>query len=273
LPDEYVLGHSEGELARLDLQGALYRHITERVFLDAGLAEGMQVLDIGCGSGDVTRLAGQLVGQSGSVLGIDCDEGTIQAALARLESEGSVNVSFRVQEIGTRFAEESFDALVGRFVLMHQDDAGNSLARAAACVRPGGLVVMIESNMESLLHTQHSAPKSTLYDKIVRWKCRVVEACGADLSAGLRLRSTFLEAGLPEPELRMHAPVEGGVSSPIYAYMADSCRSMLPRAKQFGIDGMDEESVDSLEDRLRHEIVAEGGVIVGWPVVAAWCRT
>jgi len=77
LPEEYVLGHSGSELARLDLQGALYREITQRVMIDAGLTEGMSVLDIGCGSGDVTRLAGQLVGPSGSVLGVDHDEGTI----------------------------------------------------------------------------------------------------------------------------------------------------------------------------------------------------
>jgi hypothetical protein len=47
---------------------------------------------------------------------------------------------------------------------------------------------------------------------------------------------------------------------------------MLPQAVKFGIDGLDEASVDTLEDRLRDEVVAGGGVLVGWPVVSAWCR-
>jgi hypothetical protein len=36
---------------------------------------------------------------------------------------------------------------------------------------------------------------------------------------------------------------------------------------------LDEAAVTTHEHRLREEIVAGGGVIVGWPVVAAWCRT
>ena len=69
----YVLGHSARELDRLDLQGVLYRDITRRALLDGGLQSGMRVLDIGCGSGDVARIAAQIVGPCGSVLGVDRD--------------------------------------------------------------------------------------------------------------------------------------------------------------------------------------------------------
>ena len=62
--DDYVLGHSPEELERLDLQGALYRSITRTTMLQAGVSEGMKVLDIRCGSGDVSRLAASLVGPS-----------------------------------------------------------------------------------------------------------------------------------------------------------------------------------------------------------------
>ena len=270
--DDYVLGHSADELERLDLQGMLYSDITRRAFENAGMAEGMRVLDIGCGSGDVSRLAARLVGSTGSVIGIDHDEGTVRTATDRSAIEGIENVSFRVQEIGAQLSEQPFDALVGRFILMHQDDPGGVLAAAATAIRPGGIIVMVESNMESLLGAQHSSPWSQLYDEIVRWKCAVVKAAGADLGAGLRMLKTFAEAGLPEPSLQQHAPVEGGADSPIYGYMADSCRSMLPRASKFGIGGMDEASVSNLEHRLRSEVLDSGGVLVCWPVVAAWCR-
>ncbi len=67
----YLLGHTDRELRRLDLQGELYREITLRAFQDAGIEPGMRVLDIGCGSGDVSITVGGIVGPSGSVLGID----------------------------------------------------------------------------------------------------------------------------------------------------------------------------------------------------------
>src|SRR5262249_2540853 len=67
----YALGYSESEFHRLEFQGGLFRDFTEDVLLRAGLAPGMQVLDAGCGVGDVSLLAADLVGPSGTVLGID----------------------------------------------------------------------------------------------------------------------------------------------------------------------------------------------------------
>jgi hypothetical protein len=47
---------------------------------------------------------------------------------------------------------------------------------------------------------------------------------------------------------------------------------MLPQARALGIEGFDEASADTLADRLREEVVALRGVLLNWPVVAAWAR-
>jgi hypothetical protein len=132
--------------------------------------------------------------------------------------------------------------------------------------------MMLESHMAGLVDAQHSLPDSSIYDEIVRWKCRVVAAAGADLEAGLSLYQTFREANLPAPEMRMEAPVEGGPESLIYRYMAESVRSMLATASTLGIEGFDLERVDALESDLRDSVVAHDGVLVCWPAVSAWCR-
>jgi ubiquinone/menaquinone biosynthesis C-methylase UbiE len=269
----YVLGHSDSELERLDLQGVLYRDATRRAFVDAGVAPGMAVLDVGCGTGDVSLLAAELVGPGGSVIGVDREADAVEAARARAEARGAANVEFRVAEIGEGVEAASVDALVGRFVLMHQDDPARALGRAARAVRPGGSVAMVESNMTSLLDAPHSWPQSPLYDRIVRWKCSVVGGAGADLEAGLRLARTFVDAGLPEPATRLEALVVGGSETPFYRYMAESVRSMLPAARRLGVMGFNESDVDALAGELRAEVVASHGVLVCWPVVAAWCRT
>lgn len=54
------LGHSSAEIQRLKKQGLL-RPITERLLRSAGIDAGMRVLDLGCGAGDVSILAAQLV--------------------------------------------------------------------------------------------------------------------------------------------------------------------------------------------------------------------
>ncbi len=268
----YVLDRTDRELDRLDLQGIIYRDATRRALTDCGITPGMRVLDIGCGSGDVTRLAASLVGPSGSVLGVDMNAESVAAARARAAQSGVGNVTFETGEAASFAEPRSFDALVARFFLMHQPSPGETLAAAARAVRPGGVVMMLESHMAGLLDTQHSYPHSEMYDAIVRWKCRVVSAAGADLEAGLALYRTFRAAELPEPELRMEAPVEGGADSLIFRYMAESIRSMLPMAESHQIAGFDADEVARLEDSLRDDVVANEGVLVCWPVVSAYCR-
>ena len=268
----YVLGRSTRELDRLDLQGIIYRDTTRRALMSGGIAEGMRVLDVGCGSGDVTRLAGELVGPSGSVLGIDIDADTVRSARQRAAQLGVTNVAFDVGEAPSCAQPETFDALVARFLLMHQPSPADTLAEAARAVRPGGTIVVLESHMAGLLGAQHSYPHSDSYDEVVRWKCRVVAATGADIEAGLGLYRTFRSAKLPAPEMRMQAPLEGGPESLIYRYMAESVRSMLAMADVHEIGGFSRERVALLETRLRDQVVSRGGVLVCWPVVSAWCR-
>ena len=79
---EYVLGHTNAEQLRLIRQARVLAPFTNRLFRDAGIASGMRVLDIGCGMGDVTMLAAQLVGPSGRVVSIDRDQASIETAPA-----------------------------------------------------------------------------------------------------------------------------------------------------------------------------------------------
>ncbi|NNF12322.1 MAG: class I SAM-dependent methyltransferase [Gemmatimonadetes bacterium] len=273
----YLLGHDTRELRRLDLQGELYREVTLRALAEAGVKQGMRVLDMGCGSGDVSCLAAEVVGPEGEVLGIDRGEAAVEAATARATARGLTNASFRVAEIDRaagihRRAGGTFDALVGRFVLMHQSEAAATLSSAVHALKPGGIVVMIESWMD-LIRARHSEPHSPLYDEIVRFKCAVVEAAGADTRAGGRLRETFVAAGLPAPICRLDARLEGGPASAYYQYVEESVRSMLPEARRTGIAGFDSSGeVDGLAERLRLETTRAGGVLVVWPVVCAFSR-
>ena len=69
--ENYVLGNSTHEQDRLKLQARFLERWTEQFMLSAGIEPGMRVLDPGCGMGDVSLLAARLVGETGTVTGID----------------------------------------------------------------------------------------------------------------------------------------------------------------------------------------------------------
>jgi SAM-dependent methyltransferase len=83
---DYSLGHSDAELRRLMWQAEVLRPYTERLLRMAGIGPGMRVLDVGCGTGDMTMLAARLVGPSGSVTGIDRGQRPLATAARRAES-------------------------------------------------------------------------------------------------------------------------------------------------------------------------------------------
>src|SRR5215471_6549387 len=119
---DYALGRSYAEYDRLIEQAELFRPLTERMLLAAGIRPGMHVLDVGCGVGDVTFLLGSIVGTTGSVVGSDLDAEALKVAEKRRKDHRISNAVFRHSDARLVDPGQLFDAAVGQFVLMFMKD-------------------------------------------------------------------------------------------------------------------------------------------------------
>jgi len=265
----YVLGHSAEELNRLIDQARLFGELTEDVFVRAGIGAGMRVLDVGCGAGDVSFLLARMVGPSGAVVGVDRSEEAVARATARARAMGLAQVSFSQGEIEDVSLDQPVDAAVGRFVLMYSADPSNTLCRVAANVRAGGIVAFQEMNVEEA----KSFPRVDLFEQSMRLIVETLDREKAENLMGLRLYRTFVEAGLPPPQMIMGARLEGSSDSLGYQIVAQVVKSLLPVMEKFGIANEKDIQVETLTQRLRDEVVSQGAVIVLPPLVGAWTRT
>src|SRR5581483_4020832 len=195
----------QSEQRRLMAQSRFYGDLTERLFREAGLRSGMSVLDIGCGVGDVSLLASAIVGADGAVLGIDRAAASVEAARERARAAGLGNVTFEVGDLSELRPGRTFDALIGRLVLMYLPDPAATLAQLARFVRPGGIVAFQEMEMS----LSRSVPPLRLFETSVGWVRETFRRAGFETDMGSRLFATFLHAGLPRPEMRMEGRVEG----------------------------------------------------------------
>lgn len=266
----YLMGRSEAETRRLMAQQRLYGPFTRRLLEDAGIEEGMKVLDVGSGAGDVALLAAELVGPKGSVLGVDQDPEVLKTASARAESAGLTNVSFHAGDLHDGVPGEDFDAVVGRLVLLYVPDPARVLRRLVERLVPGGIVAFGEFNF--LPGSVVAQPPTPTSESLWAWMQAVVRGAGLDPATGYHLRNTFLDAGLPEPEMNVCSPVGGGPDFLGYDYGAETLRSMLPLILKLGIATEEEVDIDTLAERLRAEIVASGGVIKPPDLVGAWAH-
>jgi len=266
---EYALGSTQAETERLIRQAVRQNRATREVFAEAGIAAGMRVLDIGSGAGDVALVAAEIVGPTGVVVGVDRNPTSLATARERARAAGHANVTFVEGEIGQVVLADDFDALVGRLVLMYFGDPAATLRRLLRHVRPGGVVAFQET---AGLVSGVSSPPCALTAQLWSWMVQVQAHAGADTGMGFRLRRTFLDAGLPEPEMRLDARVSGGPDAPSYETQAATIRSLLPKIVEYGIATVEEVGVDTLAERLRREVVAGDATVIGLSTISAWAR-
>lgn len=107
--NRYVLGESESEHSRLRDQSVVLDPLTRLLLIDAGITEGMRVLDIGTGSGAVAALAADLVGSHGHVLAVDRDPTALDGARTLLGHREQIE--FAEADVAGLDLDEEFDAI------------------------------------------------------------------------------------------------------------------------------------------------------------------
>jgi SAM-dependent methyltransferase len=199
----YVIRGGEEGKARLSVVSVALAPSTVSLLAAAGAREGMRVLDVGCGGGDVTLAFARLVGARGAVIGIDVDGVKLELAREDAAHAGIGNVEYRIGDATDIDARDEYDLVYARFLLTHLSDPASTLARMVAATRPGGTVV-VEDLDHSAVYSYPTFPTLATYVALYN---EVARRRGGDPEIGPKLLRMFLAAGLLEVEVRTAQPV------------------------------------------------------------------
>ncbi|MBX9659690.1 MAG: methyltransferase domain-containing protein [Nitrospiraceae bacterium] len=115
--------------------------VNHRLVADARLHTGLNVLDLGSGTGYPALLGAQVVGPAGSVVGMDLAEQMLAAAERKAKRLGLNNISFRTGDVTSLpFEPNSFDAITSRFCLMFLPEIPKAASEIARVLKPGSWV-------------------------------------------------------------------------------------------------------------------------------------
>ncbi|HET7716938.1 MAG TPA: class I SAM-dependent methyltransferase [Bauldia sp.] len=263
----YILGHSPTEMARLERQGHLFADLTETVLRRAGVARGMEVLDVGCGVGDVSLIAARLVGDAGMVTGVDQSEHALGLATRRAAAAGHDRIRFETGDITRLDNATKFDAIVGRFVLLHVPDAAAVLRRLRALLRPNGVIAFLEMDIERA----EAVPEMPLLTQCISWIAQTYRKDGIEPNMGSKLYAAFRHADLT-PTMMGTCRIERPPAREIFEFAAETLRSLLPRTLALGVATAEAVEIDSLGERLSSSAVTGDHCIFLPRLVGAWCR-
>ena len=133
------------------------------------LTKRLKVLDIGCGTGAISKGIAEIVGSEGSVIGIDHTVGFINSGIETYKS--CKNLKLIHADLFSFEPEEKFDLIVSARVLQWLNNPTEALIKIKSMLKPGGMVSILDYN-HSFLKWHPNPPKrmQKFYDVFLRWR-------------------------------------------------------------------------------------------------------
>lgn len=188
---DYVLGNQKSEIERLDLQASFFEPFAREALQKAGIGEGMKCLDVGCGSGSVTRLMADMVGAKGHVTGMDVDAKYLQYCKS---INTSPHVNFVNRDISSATPSGAYDIAFSRFMFVHLKDPKSAVKAMKDQVRNGGRVIIqeLDHSEDSWLCHPHEQCVDLLREAFVT----LVKKTGGDPLSGRKLYKMLVDESL-----------------------------------------------------------------------------
>jgi ubiquinone/menaquinone biosynthesis C-methylase UbiE len=196
------------------------------------LRKGTTVLDVGCGSGSITRGMVDLVGPQGSVTGIDVSGQLI--SLAQTNFSSVKNLCFEVADINTYSPEKKFDVITSARVLQWVANPKEILLKMKALLNPGGCIAILDYNHEKI----EFAPEvphvvKNFYYTFLHWR----HDAGMDNAIADHLEGIFEDIGLRDVHVQDQSEVSSHGSDTFMDEISIWKKVAETRGKQLVSDG------------------------------------
>jgi len=133
------------------------------------LKEGMSVLDIGCGTGAISKDVATIVGKTGKVIGIDNTEKFILSG--RETYKETKNLELQHADLFEFHTNEKFDVIMAARVLQWLSNPKEALLKMKSLLKPNGTISILDYNHTNL-QWQPEPPESmkVFYKAFLKWR-------------------------------------------------------------------------------------------------------
>ena len=107
------------------------------IFSNYKITEGMKVLELGCGTGDMWKGHEDLMSKCSNIILSDFSEGMLENTKTNIGSKA--NVEYQIIDIqDIPFKDESFDVVIANMMLYHVPDIARSLSEVRRVLKTSG---------------------------------------------------------------------------------------------------------------------------------------
>jgi len=197
--------------------------------------EGRRILDLGCGAGRDAYVLSRLVGEQGSVVGVDMTREQLAVARSHLDfharafGHAKSNVTFLdgyIEDLGALGLEPaSFDVIVSNCVINLSPDKAAVLKGAWSLLKPGGELYFAD------VYADRRLPAQVKEDPVLMGECLGGALYWNDFLALAKA------SGFADPRLVTDRPIE--IGEPMIAQALGEARFFSATYRLFKLDGLE----------------------------------
>jgi ubiquinone/menaquinone biosynthesis C-methylase UbiE len=199
----YLLAVGKKGEERLGILNELFGPTSHELLLRVGLKKGMRVLDVGCGTGNMTEWIAEQVGTEGSLVAVDISADQLEIAKKNCAAKKLKNISFVESSVFDLKDLAKFDLIYTRFIIMHLAEPQKALSLLVDFLKPGGFLVSEEAaNAVTCCY-----PPSPVFQKHRQLLQALSEKKNLDFSFGEKIYSSFRELQLKNISVNFIQPI------------------------------------------------------------------
>lgn len=199
--NNYVIGVGKDDEERLSLLNELFGETSQNLLLKAGLKPSIRVLEIGCGTGNMTQWIAKQVSDHGHVTAVDISPEQIQ--ITKENCSGLHNISFLVSSVFDLHPENKFDLIYSRFLIMHLQNPFEGLQHLAQLLKPNGILVSEEATNS----VTACYPESPVFRKYRELVMALFKKKNIDFDIGEKLHAYFQKLKLQKIHVNFVQPI------------------------------------------------------------------
>jgi len=203
-PDEYILQVGDSGADRLLLLDEVYGPYSREFLKKAQLGSSLDILDVGCGTGNIALWMAKEMAPQGHVVGVDASQEQVKIASEQAKQQNINNVEFIALSVyDLKQLERKFDLVSSRFLINHLSEPKKALKAMYDVLKPGGIIVCDEQ----VASVMKSYPESSAFNRFVNLVPEATLPNGLDFDIGFKMPHLLMELNLDILNVNNYQPI------------------------------------------------------------------
>jgi len=264
--NSYILHVDDFGRERLKLQHQVYEEASTNFIKKMNFRPDMKVLEIGCGSGDMSLWFAKNLNNASQLTIIDLNEGQLNYTAQRLQDQGYQEFNmYNLNIYDLHNLTDKYDLIYSRMVLFHLDNHNFAIKNMINILNTKGMIITEDPVMKKNWFLFY--PYSTVYNKFMKVVTECFAESNIDPQCAYKIPNLYRNNGLKNIYIENVQPLFKSEAEKLL--LAMGLKDLAPRIEELGL--LNDEEITKMYNELI--ALSKKTDILSWANLIQICAT